>query len=167
MRKTLTAMIAAAAVLIIGGALGAVAQTESETDTGDTTVAETEATRPVRGHLIENLLDEMVTDGVIDAIQADDIATWLEERRAELAAEREAKRAAFEAAWEDGVLTEDEVGDFPHADRLLAEDGPFAEAWADGELTREEFDAVRGGFPGRRGPHRGAGLSGFGPGSNA
>jgi len=163
MRKTIMAMLAAAAVLVIGGAIGAAAQTDDE-PVSDTTVTETES-RHVRGQLLEGVLDEMVADGVITDDQAIEIAEWLENKRTELAAQREEMRAALEAAWADDVLTTDEVADLPFADRLTAEDGPFAEAWEDGQLTREEFDAIkaeigrRGFGHDRRGPF-GAGLSG-------
>lgn len=154
MRKTIMAVVAAAAVLVIGGAIGAVAQ-EDGTTTDDSAVEET--VRPLRVHDREfggALLDEMVTDGVIDQSTADDITAWLEERRAEFEATREERRAAFEEAWEDDVLTlaEAEALGGPFAD---TEDGPLAEAWADGELTRDEVEAARAEFGGRRGHHRG------------
>jgi hypothetical protein len=159
MRKTIMAMLAAAAVLVIGGAIGAAAQTGDEPE-GDTTVTETDI-RPVRGHLLEGVLDEMVADGVITDDQAAEIADWLENKRTELAAQRDELRAAFEAAWADDVLTADEVAEFPFADRLTAEDGPFAEAWADGQLTRDEFDAVKAELGGRHfGHHRAFGFLG-------
>lgn len=140
MRKTIVAMLAAAAVLVAGGAIGAAAQTD---DTTESTPIE----RPLAGHFGGALLDEMVADGVITQDQADAIADWLESKREEMQAEREARRAAYEEAWSDGVLTEEEAARFPFGERLLA----ATEAWADGELTQEEFDALRGDFPHRRG----------------
>lgn len=164
MRKTLMAMIAAIAVLVIGGSLGALAQTEN---TGDDAAQTKELVRPVRGHLFEGALDEMVADGVIDADQAIAITAWLENRRSELEDEREERRAAHEAAWADDVLTAEEAANLPSADRLLSEDGPFADAWEDGQLTREEFEAAKAEFGGRRGlGHRGPGL-GFHAGGEA
>ena len=152
MRKTIMAVVAAAAVLVIGGAIGAVAQEDQTTE--DTTVVE--SVRPGRGHhrgLGGVLLDEMVTDGVIDQSTADDISAWLEVRHAEAQANREERREAFEEAWADDVLTLEEaealggrIGD--------TDDGPLAEAWADGELTRDEVEVARAEFGGRRG-HRG------------
>lgn len=154
MRKTIMAVLAAAAVLVIGGAIGAIAQ-EDGTTTDDTAVVE--AAGPHRGghHGLGDgaLLDEMVADGVIDQSTADDISAWLGERRAEAEAAREEKRAAFEEAWADDVLTLEEAEALggPIAD---TEDGPLAEAWADGQLTRDEVEAARAEFGGRRG-HRG------------
>jgi hypothetical protein len=156
MRKTIMAMTAAAALLVIGGALGAVAQTDDATNEDSTAGEATD--RPFRGHLVENLLDEMVADGVIDSDQATAIESWLETRRGELRAQREEMRATHEAAWEDGILTTDEAATLPFGDRLLAEDSPFADAWADGQLTQDEFDAVKAEIGPRR-HHRG----GLGP----
>lgn len=141
MRKTIVAILAAAAVLVIGGAIGAVAQTDETTTT-------TDAVGHHRG--FGGLLDEMVADGVITDEQSTAIAEWLEARRTEMQAAREEARAAWETAWEDDVLTRDEAQALPFADRILAEDGPFAEAWADDQLTRDEFEAVKAEFPGRR-----------------
>jgi hypothetical protein len=157
MRKTLIAMLAAAAVLVMGGALGATAQTGADaSDENESAVIE----RPLRVPMLERVLDEMVEDGVIDADHATAIAEWLANRRAELHAARDEWRDAWTAAWEDGVLTADEAADLPFADRLLADDGPFAEAWEDGQLTREEFDSARPRLPARRGlgHHRLGGL---------
>ena len=157
MRKTLMAMIAAAAVLVIGGSLGAMAQTE---DSGDDTAPAEELVRPFRGPLFEAILDEMVADGVIEAEQVPAITDWLENRRSEMDQRRAEMRAAHEAAWSDDVLTAEEAANLPSAERLLSEDGPFADAWEDGELTREEFDAVKAELGGRRGfGHRGPGMA--------
>ena len=159
MRKTLMAMIAAAAVLVIGGSLGAIAQTGEATMEDDST-QKVEMFRPLRGHLLDGVLDEMVADGVIDSAQATAITEWLEERRSQLMEQRAEWRAAHEAAWADDVLTREEAADLPSADRLLAEDGPFSEAWEDGQLTRDEVAAVRS----ELGPRRGFGHRGPGPG---
>lgn len=147
MRKSIVAMLAAAGVLVIGGALGAIAQTdEAETDVAVTNAA------PLghKGERLAGLLDEMVADGVITSEQAESITDWLENKRAEIRAEREALREAFEAAWSDGVLTEEEAAQFPFGERLAA----IEELWADGQVTQEEWDEFREEF-GRPGPrHR-------------
>ena len=158
MRKTLIAMIAAAAVLVIGGSLGAVAQTGDATVEDDSIQEQTFG--PLRGLLLDGVLDEMVADGVIDSEQATAITEWLQERRSERIEQRTERRAAHDAAWADGVLTLDEAAELPSADRLLAEDGPFAEAWEDGQLTRDEVDAVRSELGDGRGfGHRGRGMA--------
>lgn len=149
MRKTIVAMLAAAAVLVVGGAVGAIAQTDEATTETDTAVAEA-APLGHKGERLAGLLDEMVDDGVITAEQAESITEWLQNKRAEIQAEREALRAAFDEAWSDGVLTEEEAAQFPFYERLQA----VEDLWADGEVTQEEWDAFRDEFP-RRGPrHR-------------
>lgn len=147
MRKTIVAMLAAAAVLVVGGALGAIAQTdEAETETTVTDVA------PLghKGERLAELLDEMVADGVITSEQAESITEWLENKHAEIRAEREAMRALFEEAWSDGILTEEEAAQFPFSERLAA----IEELWADGQVTQEEWDAFRDEFPRRGLRHR-------------
>lgn len=139
MRKTIIAMLAAAAVLVAGGALSALAQTDDATEAA--------ADRPIAAHFGGELLDEMVEDGVITQDQADAIAEWLDARREERRAEREARRAALEEAWADGVLTEEEAAQFPFGERLLA----ATEAWADGQLTEEEFAELHADRPFHRG----------------
>lgn len=147
MRKTIVAIFAAAAVLVVGGALGAVAQTDGpETDTAVTDVA------PL-GHKAERLaglLDEMVEDGVITSEQSESIAEWLKNKHDEVRAARQALREAFEEAWSDGVLTADEASQFPFGERLEA----VEELWADGQVTQEEWDAFRAEFPRRGLRHR-------------
>lgn len=145
MRKTIIAMLAAAAVLVVGGAVGAIAQTDETTPEGDTAVIEA-APQGHRGERLSGLLDEMVEDGVITAEQAGSITEWLENKRTEVQAEREALRAAFDEAWSDGVLTEEEAAQFPFFERL----GAVEDLWADGQVTQEEWDAFRDEF-GRRG----------------
>lgn len=149
MRKTIVAMLAAAAVLVIGGALGAIAQTD---ETGTEADAAVTHVGPLghKGERLAGLLDEMVTDGVITSEQAESITEWLENKHAEIRAEREALREAFQEAWSDGVLTEEEAAQFPFGERLAA----IEELWADGQVTQEEWDAFHQDFP-RRGPrHR-------------
>lgn len=164
MRKTIIAMLAAAAVLVVGGAVGALAQT----DTTSTTTATTD-TAPffgrhadgprAEGPHLQDLLDEMVTDGVITDAQASDISTWLEEKRATMEQDREARQAAFQEAWSDGVLTTEEAQALGGNGPLLDPNGPLADAWADGQLTKAEVQAFQAQM-GPRGHHRG----GFGPG---
>ena len=149
MRKSIAALTAGA--LIAGGAMVATAQT----DGADTTEDATEQVRPSRGAHLSEFFSEMVTEGVISQDQADQLTAELESRAAVRQAERAERRAAFEAAWEDDVLTVAELEELG-ADRILDEDGPFAEALADGEITRDEFDAVKAeiGPRGGRGHHR-------------
>jgi hypothetical protein len=68
----------------------------------------------------------------------------LDDAKAEFEALREETRAAWEAAWADDILTEDEAAaldsEGPLGDRLTDPEGPLAEYWADGQLTREELE---------------------------
>jgi hypothetical protein len=137
MRKTIVAVLAAAAVLVVG-ALGALAQSD-----GSAVDESAAAERPGRSHLAGVLLDEMVTDGVITGDQAHAIGEWLETRWADRAEHRAEHRAAWQEVWADGVLTEVEATRFPILARLLAD----SEAWSDGQLTRAEFDALKAQFP--------------------
>lgn len=147
MRKTIVAMLAAAAVLVVGGAVGAIAQTDGTTPDTDTSVA---APLGHQGERLTGLLDEMVQDGVITAEQAESITEWLENKRDEVQAEREAHREAFEEAWSDGILTAEEAAQFPFFERLEA----VEELWADGEVTQEEWDSFHGEFSPRGPRHR-------------
>lgn len=159
MRKSVAALTAGA--LIIGGAAVASAQTD------DTAPAENSPAVQLHERRAEHISDffaDMVGEGVISQDQADQMTAELENRAEARIAEREERKAAFEAAWEDDVLTLAEIEELG-ADRFLAEDGPFAEALADGELTRDEVETVRGEFGGPRG-HRG-GPGGFGGASPA
>lgn len=140
MRKTIVAMVAAAALLVVGGAVGALAQTdEAPTERASTEVASL-------GHKAERLaglLNEMVEDEVITSEQAESITEWLRNKHAEVRADRAAMREAFEEAWSDGVLTEEEATQFPFFDRLKA----AGDLWTDGQVTQEEWDAFRDAFP--------------------
>ena len=155
MRKSVAALTAGA--LIIGGAAVASAQTDDTAPTDDTPAVQLHERR---GEHISEFFADMVEDGVISQDQADQMTAELETRAEERIAEREERKAAFDAAWDDGVLTLAEIEELG-ADRFLAEDGPFADALADGELTQEELEEARGEFGGRRG-HRGGGPGGFG-----
>ena len=145
MRTSLVALIAGS--MIIGGAAIAVAQTD-DTPTG-TTIESTVGERTRGGHL-EGFFSDMVAEGVISQDQADTLTAELRERFEERRAAIAERREAFQAAWEDNVLTVAELEELG-AGRILAEDGPFADALEDGELTRAEFEEIRREFP-RRGP---------------
>lgn len=151
MRKTVATL--AAGALILGGAAVATAQTDTEPVDGDAVVG---VHHP--GTRIESFLSEMVDEGVISQDQADQLLAELASRAEERIARRAELRAAFEGAWNDGVLTLAEIEELG-ADWLLSDDGPFAEALEDGELTRAEFDAIRAELSGPR-HHRG--WRGFG-----
>ena len=112
------------------------------------------------GSLLDEVLAELVTDGVITQEQSDAITealtTKAEERRTELEAEREQLRAIWEQIQgflEDGVISADEIAQLPDDNPFSAIEGILE----DGQVTLEELQSLRpfGGF--REGP-------GFGPG---
>lgn len=159
MRKTVAALTAGA--LITGGALVATAQT----DEADATDPKPPVMEMERGERISSFFDDMVGQGVISQDQADTMLAELESRHEDRVAEREDRRAAFESAFEDDVLTVAELEELG-ADRILDEDGPFAEALQDGQITRDEFETIHAELGPRhhRGPGRGLGFGGPGNG---
>ncbi len=160
MRKTVAALTAGA--LIAGGAMVATAQT----DDAETTDSLTQVVEMKRGERISSFFSDMVGQGVISQDQADTMLAELESRHEAKVAEREERREAFQAAWDDEVLTLEELEELG-AERILDGEGPFAEALEDGEITRDEFEAIRSelGPRHRRGPGRGLGFGG--PGNDA
>ena len=117
------------------------------------------------GSLLDEVLTELVADGVITHEQSDAITealtTRAEDRRAEFEAERERLRAMWEQIrgfLEDGVISSDEITQLP-------EDNPFSAIEGileDGQVTVEELQSLRpfGGF--REGPGFGRGGHGRG-----
>ena len=146
MRKVILAVIAGA--LLFVGASVAVAQTDDGADSAFGRV----------GGLITDVLDDLVAEGTLTQDQADSVVSALEDRRTELRAQREELRAAWDEAWSDDVLTEEEAASLadsaPFGSQLTDPEGPLAEYWEDGQLTREELEQARSelGF-GRRGGH--------------
>ncbi len=135
-----TKIVAAlAALLLIGGA--AVAYGQESTD--DATTKESGRfggwLRHNRGEILQSVLADLVTDGVIDQAQSDAIVAALEAKRDEYAAARD----LMQSFWEDGVLTSEEIAQLPEPNVFIDPDGPFADALADGELTSDEVDAIR------------------------
>ena len=160
MRKVIVAAVIA--VMLIGGASIAVAQTD---DAAEGPVAR------VAG-FIEDVLDGLVSDGTLSEEQATAVADAFDTAREERQAEREARRAErqaiaeqVQAALEDGVITAEELAELPDGPWNDSE-GPLADALEDGEITQEELDELR---PfGRRGFGRGGfDRAGFGPGAGA
>jgi hypothetical protein len=164
MKKLLPAILAA--VLLLVGATVALAQTE-DPDTSATTVDDGATPADVarghgdRGRVLQSVLDDLVEDGTLTQAQADAVIAGIDEKKAEFQVQREELRAAWDEAWADDVLTEDEaaalVGDGPFGDAITDPEGPLADYWTDGQLTRDELAEARAslGF-GRRGHHRGA-----------
>lgn len=149
----------AALLLIGGGSLVAVAQTGQATDTN--TIG------PVDGRVLDGpvsqVLDDLVSQGVITADQSRAITDALEAKRDELAAE-------FRRRWQDwkqqgsqirgflddDVITSDELSQLPEDSPLRDPDGPLADALEDGQITRQELRDARISLKGfRRGHHLG------------
>ena len=120
------------------------------------------------GSLLQDVLADLVTQGVITQEQSDAITAALtprvDERRAEIEqqrAEMEALRTQIQGFLEDGVISADEIAQLPA-------DNPFSNIESileDGQVTLEELQSVGpfGGFPfDGRGPGGGHGH-GFGP----
>ncbi len=118
-----------------------------------------------RGGLLDEVLAELVTDGLITQEQSDAITealtTRAEERRADFEAEREQLRAMWEQIQgflEDGVISADEIAQLPDDNPFSAIEGILE----DGQVTVEELQSLRpfGGF--REGPGFGSGPGGRG-----
>lgn len=131
MRKWIAALTVGA--LVVGGSAIASAQTADP------------ATDPAtdRPGIVSQVLDELVTDGVITEDQAAAIVTALDEARQERRAERQARREQLRSFWEDGVLTADEIAQLPEPNPFSDPDGPFAAYLDDGQLTTDEVRQVR------------------------
>ena len=159
MRKTPAFL--AVAVLVIGGAAVALAQTE------DAPEGESAVEKVFRGgEMLADVLADLVTDGTINQSQSDAIVAAVEEQHTLRRAEHEAFRAQMEEFWADDVLTADELAQLPEGHPLLGDE--FAEAAVDG-LTKDEIREIAPfggrGFHGRRGHGGGmGGPGGFGPG---
>ncbi len=168
MKKVLAAL-AASGVLIAGGFVTsavsapntAVAQEAPET-TDDTI-------RPEKGAILDEVLDGLVTDGVIDSDQATKIKEALEAKHEELREQfgdrgprhhgfRDGNRLNVRGFLEDGVIDADELAQLPDGHPLTDPDGPAADYLDDGQLTAEELEELHAEFGGRRGP----GPRGFG-----
>jgi polyhydroxyalkanoate synthesis regulator phasin len=113
------------------------------------------------GSLLDEVLADLVTQGVITQEQSDAIVAAVTTRADERRTELEAQRAQMEAMWtqiqgflDDGVISADEIAQLPA-------DNPFTnlqDILADGQVTLEELQSV-GPFGGPMfdGPGRGHG----------
>ena len=168
MKKVLAAL-AASSVLIAGGFVtsavsaptSAVAQ-EAPDETTDDVV------RPEKGAILDEVLADLVTDGVIDSDQAAQIKDALEAKHEELREQfgdrgprmrgfHDGQRFGMGGFLEDGVIDADELAQLPDGHPLTDPDGPAAEYLDDGQLTAEELEELHAEFGGHRGPGRGFG----------
>lgn len=162
MKRIVTAVLAA--LLMIIGASVAMAQTDdSDGSTSTTTELDDAGAWPgrvgQRGEVLQGVLDELVTEGTLTQDQADAVVDALDAKRTEFEAQRDELRAAWDEAWSDDILTEDEAAelaaDAPFGDRLVDPDGPLAQYWEDGQLTRDELAEAHQGLGLRRGGRHG------------
>lgn len=143
--------------LLIAGAAVATAAPDAVDSAADAIVT------PIHraGAFLQEVLDELVDEGVINQEQSDAIVDRAEERAeqkwADLQARREEMREVAEqlrSFLEDDVITADELEQLPE-DHPLRNLGSYLE---DGQLTREELRELapfrgRGFGPGGRGHH--------------
>lgn len=180
--KKILASLAAASLLVAGGVTTAVVSggsvataQEAPGETPGTSTDETR-TRPDKGAILDEVLDQLVTDGVIDSDQATAVKDALTSKAEELRANRPERghhrgpgNGIGRELLEDGVISADELAELPEGHPLTDPDGPFGEYLEDGQITQDELEEARAqleeqfgdGFRGRRG------FRGFGPGPNA
>jgi hypothetical protein len=131
MRKAILAV--ATAVLVLGGSLVVLAQTEETTD-------ELHKRGPI-GHAIEEVLDELVADETLTQEQADAVISALEAKRDEFVAEREQVREQLREFWEDDQLSQEEIDQLPEWHRW----SEMTDLLEDGVITRDELGEFRHG----------------------
>jgi hypothetical protein len=155
-RTIITAAIVA--VLLVAGALGATAVIGGQATAQESDDAPTdEQARPYRGALLQETLDELVTDGTITQDQADAIIDAIGAKREEYRDElqqwreehgdgfREGRRRGFFLGryLDDGVIDADELAEImaalPDDHWLKDPDGPAAPFLEDDELTLDEL----------------------------
>lgn len=92
--------------------------------------------------ILEEVLGDLVTDGVITQEQADAITTAVEGKKEEMAEQRQQLKEQLKSFWEDDVLTTEEIEQLPFAQRIL-ESEKLSEALEDGRITKEEMKELR------------------------
>ena len=136
MRKVIIGVVG---VLVLGAASVALADFDAEG--GQSKVWDR------RGDVLGEVLADLVSDGTITQAQSDAVVAAVEAKKSEIADVRAAFREQFDAAWEDGILTSEELAELPFGDRILDSEA-LSEALSDGEITRDEVDALRPGWKG-------------------
>ena len=158
MRNKIVASIVAGGLLVGAGFVTSVVSSPSiasaQEDAGD---SEDKGLRHRGFEFLSGVLSDLVSEGTIEQSDADAVLAGVEDKAAEIKAEREATRELTQELLEDDVITEDEATQLPDDHPFFNE--KFDEAWEDGELTTEEIREIRphhrrGAF--RRGAHFGA-----------
>lgn len=153
MRKVLAATVAGAILVVSGVVYAAVSTPEVATAQESETTSEVAPqhlpTRE-RPRILEQSLEELVTEGVITQEQADAVqervrANWEEWREEHPGPVRRAGRIGFQLGqWlADGVITAEELAELPDDHPIFSEDSPAAPYLEDGQITQEEFDQLR------------------------
>jgi hypothetical protein len=141
-KKLLTAIVAATILVAAGVATAAItspgvasAQEDPEESTEETN------DRPFKDHssILEDVLSDLVADGIIDQSQADAILEALESKAAELRSEAQNLRGLISGFLEDGVITTEELDQLPDVFPFNNLESIFGDALDDGELTQDEF----------------------------
>jgi hypothetical protein len=177
MNKVLAAL-AASGVLIAGGFVASAVSTPTSAAAQEAPETTSDVVRPEPGAVLDDVLSQLVTDGVIDADQATKIKDALEAKREEMREQfgdrgprhhgfrddngfRDDRRSEMRGFLEDGVIDADELAQLPEGHPLTDPDGPAAEYLDDGQLTADELEELHAQFGGRHG-RRGFGGAAIG-----
>ena len=99
-----------------------------------------------RSRMVERVLTDLVADGTLTQAQMDAIAADFgedEEPARHHADDRDdGWKLRLDAAWEDGVLTSEEIAGLPFAEKINEMFGPPATALDDGQITRAELEQL-------------------------
>lgn len=136
MRNKIFAALVAGGLLVGAGFVTSVVSSPGTASAQETDGADSEKGARLFGFL-EEVLSDLVGDGVIDQGQADAIVSAAETKVEEAREARKELHELFKSLIDDGVLTEDEASQLPEDHWVFNE--AFDEAWEDGELTTEEM----------------------------
>ena len=163
MKKVLAAL-AASGILIAGGFVASAVSAPTSATAQEAPDTADDVVRPERGTILNEVLEQLVSDGVIDSDQATAIAGALEAKHDEMREQfgdrprfqghggfRDGDRPDMPGFLEDGVIDADELAQLPDGHPLTDPDGPAADYLDDGQLTAEELEELHGEFGGRRG----------------
>ena len=161
MKKVLAAL-AASGVLIAGGFVTSAVSSPTTAVAQEAPDTNEDVMRPERGAILDEVLAELVADGVIDTDQATKIKDALEAKHEELREQfgdrgprahgfRGGNHLEMRSFLEDGVIDADELAQLPDGHPLTDPDGPAADYLDDDQLTAEELEELHAEFGGRRG----------------
>ena len=134
------------------------AESPTPTASTDTTTKPEHAFGLREDGILNEVLDDLVTDGTITEDQQQAILDALTAERDARVAEAQERADQLRSFLEDGVITQEEFDQLPEDSRLRQ----LADVMDDGQITTEELQAIGGGLFGGRGHGHGFGP-GFGP----